>query len=163
MVQKLLSNPGVAKLALNLWPPFWGSGIKIKRLSKDFTHCEVALRFSWWNKNANRSQFGGSMFAMTDPIYPLMLMAILGSRYHIWDKSAQIDFIKPGMGKLYARFHIEERFVREVRMATEAGEKFNPKMVCEVVDEQGEVVARIERTLYIRLKRRFRPAQEEAA
>ena len=81
---------------LNLWPPFLFSGIRITELSDDYRHCRVELKNWPGTRNANGSQFGGSLFAMTDPVYSLMLMGLLGSRYYIWDKSAHIDFIRPG-------------------------------------------------------------------
>ncbi len=67
-------------------------------MSDDFRFCRVTLKSRWWNKNANRTQFGGSMFAMTDPIYPLMLMGYFKNRYYVWDKAGSINYIKPGKG-----------------------------------------------------------------
>ncbi|GAM73157.1 hypothetical protein JCM19241_2612 [Vibrio ishigakensis] len=29
----------------------------------------MALKYRWWNKNANRTAYGGNIFSMTDPIY----------------------------------------------------------------------------------------------
>ena len=59
---------------LNLWPPFLFSGIRITELSDDYRHCRVELKNWPGTRNANGSQFGGSLFAMTDPVYSLMLM-----------------------------------------------------------------------------------------
>ncbi|WP_220717971.1 DUF4442 domain-containing protein [Agarivorans litoreus] len=159
----LLKKAGVAKVILNLWPPFWGSGIRITRLSEDFHDCQVRLAFRWWNKNANRSQFGGSMFAMTDPIYPLMLMAILGNQYHIWDSEASIKFVTPGRGKVFAKFQLDKTFISSIVKAAASGEKFEPEVSTEVFDEKGKVVAVIKRKLYIRLKRQFRPELKQVA
>ncbi|MCR6554921.1 DUF4442 domain-containing protein, partial [Aeromonas sp. CPF2-S1] len=86
----LFGNAAWVRCALNAWPPFWGAGIKIETLSPDFRFCRVTLKSRWWNKNANRTQFGGSMFAMTDPIYPLMLMGYFKNRYYVWDKAGSI-------------------------------------------------------------------------
>ncbi|WP_221077098.1 DUF4442 domain-containing protein [Agarivorans aestuarii] len=159
----LLKKAAVAKSVLNLWPPFWGSGIKITHLSKDFHLCQVRLAFRWWNKNANRSQFGGAMFAMTDPIYPLMLMAVLGNRYHIWDSEASIKFVTPGRGKVFAKFQLDKAFIETILIAAASGEKFEPEVTTEVLDEKGKVVAVIKRKLYIRLKRQYRPQLKQVA
>lgn len=35
---------------------------------------------------------------MTDPFYALLLMHRLGSRYHVWDQAASIEFVAPGRG-----------------------------------------------------------------
>ncbi|SMY15011.1 hypothetical protein PAQU9191_00227 [Photobacterium aquimaris] len=69
-------KPSLVKLALNLWPPFWGAGIKILFISDDFRYIRLQLKLRWWNKNANRTQYGGSIFSLTDPVYSLMLMGI---------------------------------------------------------------------------------------
>ncbi|CAM5225678.1 hypothetical protein ALON55S_05025 [Alishewanella longhuensis] len=71
-------KPAVMRHLLNFWPPFFFSGIKVAVLSDDYRYCKVELKSRPWTKNINRSQFGGWMFAMTDPIYPLMLMGALG-------------------------------------------------------------------------------------
>ena len=83
----IFGNAVWVRRALNAWPPFWGAGIKIETLSKDFRFCRVILKSRWWNKNANGAQFGGSLFAMTDPIYPLMLMGYFENRHYVWDKA----------------------------------------------------------------------------
>ena len=159
----LLKNAFVAKTLLNLWPPFWGAGIKIENLSREFTVCRVRLAFRWWNKNANRSQFGGAIFSMTDPIYPLMLMAILGNKYHIWDSEASIKFVTPGRAKVFAKFQLDKTFIETILQAAASGEKFEPEVSTEVFDEKGKVVAVIKRKLYIRLKRQYRPELKQVA
>ncbi|MGL4432057.1 MAG: DUF4442 domain-containing protein [Plesiomonas shigelloides] len=144
----------IFRWALNLWPPFFGAGIRIRRLDRDFRCCEVTLAFRWWNKNINRSQFGGSLFAMTDPIYALMLIGRLGPDYMVWDKAADIDFIRPGWGKLTASFEISEGRYEEILAATANGEKCLPQFTVAIKDAQGEIVARVNRTLYVRRKRK---------
>ncbi|MGY5449435.1 DUF4442 domain-containing protein [Agarivorans sp. MS3-6] len=158
-----LKHARVTKTVLNLWPPFWGAGIKMTKLSPNFDYCEVRLAFRWWNKNANRSQFGGAIFSMTDPIYPLQLMAILGKQYHVWDSEAAIKFISPGRGKVYGRFILSKQFVENVKAQTAQGSKYQPKVSVEVVDEHGKLIAVVERTLYIRLKRQYRPVLDNVA
>ncbi|GJB18537.1 hypothetical protein KAM364_04490 [Aeromonas caviae] len=117
----LFGNAAWVRCALNAWPPFWGAGIKIETLSPDFRFCRVTLKSRWWNKNANRTQFGGSMFAMTDPIYPLMLMGYFKNRYYVWDKAGSINFIKPGKGKLVAEFTLSDAKLASIVAATEGG------------------------------------------
>ncbi len=84
-------KPNIVKFALNIWPPFWGAGIKIAHISSDFRVVKTVLKLRWWNKNANRTQYGGSIFSLTDLVYSLMLMGILGERYYVWDKEASIN------------------------------------------------------------------------
>lgn len=146
----------MVKLALNLWPPFWGAGIKIMVISNDFRYVRLRLKLRWWNKNANRTQYGGSIFSLTDPVYSLMLMGILGKQYFVWDKQAQIEFIRPGNGDLFAEFVISEECITEIITATELGNKYLPQFSVNVINANNEVVAQVNRTLYVRKKPQYR-------
>ena len=150
-------KPWFVKFALNGWPPFWGAGIKIVSISDDFRQVNVRLKLHWWNKNANRSQYGGSVFSLTDPIYALMLMGILGDEYFVWDKEASINFIQPGRGDLFADFELQSTQLDEIYNQTSHGDKSFPEFVVYVKDQQGEVVAEVQRKLYVRKKPKFRP------
>ncbi|WP_439651374.1 DUF4442 domain-containing protein [Photobacterium atrarenae] len=160
-VNALFYHPKLVKFALNLWPPFWGAGIKIVQISDDYRRVTVRLKLRWWNKNANRTQYGGSIFSLTDPIYALMLMGILGREYYVWDKQAEINFIKPGNTDLTAEFVISDERVQEIRQATQYGEKYFPEFVVNVNDARGEMVSQIRRVLYIRKKPQYREAPVE--
>ncbi|OBU34708.1 DUF4442 domain-containing protein [Photobacterium kishitanii] len=149
-------KPSLVKLALNLWPPFWGAGIKIMVISNDFRYVRLRLKLRWWNKNANRTQYGGSIFSLTDPVYSLMLMGILGKQYFVWDKQAQIEFIRPGNGDLFAEFVISEECITEIITATERGNKYLPQFSVNVINAKNEVVAQVNRTLYVRKKPQYR-------
>ena len=149
-------KPGFVKFALNSWPPFWGAGIKILYISDDFRQVRVRLKLRWWNKNANRSQYGGSMFSLTDPIYALMLMGILGEQYFVWDKQASINFIQPGRGDLFADFDLTAAQLDEIYRQTSSGDKSFPEFIVHIKDGQGDIVAEVQRKLYVRKKPKYR-------
>ena len=151
-------KPKVVKFALNSWPPFWGSGIKILSISHDFHEVKVKLKLRWWNKNANRTQYGGSIFSLTDPVYSLMLMGILGEKYFVWDKEASINFIKPGNSDLFAEFCVSQNQLYDIIEQTENGSKSFPEFVIYVKDREGEVVSEVRRRLYVRKKPQYREA-----
>lgn len=157
MKQWLFAKPNRIRRILNWWPPFLFSGIKITALSQDYRYCKVILKNWPGTKNANGSQFGGSLFAMTDPIYSLMLMGIMGGKYYVWDKSASIDFIKPGLGQVHVECRISDEWLHAVREQTADGKKYLPQVVDHICDSRGNTVATVTRTLYIRLKPAFRP------
>lgn len=152
-------RPGIVRFALNIWPPFWGAGIRIVSISDDYRQVKIRLKLRWWNKNANRTQYGGSIFSLTDPVYALMLMGVLGREYYIWDKQAEINFIKPGDSDLTAEFVISDERVQEIQQATLAGDKYFPEFVVNVTNDKGEVVSQVKRVLYIRKKPQFRDQQ----
>jgi acyl-coenzyme A thioesterase PaaI-like protein len=137
---------------MNLWPPFLGAGIKVKNIDPDFTTIDVELKQRFYNKNYVGTHYGGSLFSMTDPFYMLILMKQLGKDYIVWDKSAKIDFKKPGKGKLTAHFNITQKQVKDIKDQADKQKKVEPKFTVQVLDEKGDVVAEIEKTLHVRRK-----------
>ncbi|MGD8109623.1 DUF4442 domain-containing protein [Vibrio sp. TRT 17S01] len=153
-------KPSIVKFALNSWPPFWGAGIKILFISDDFREVKMKLKLRWWNKNANRTQYGGSIFSLTDPVYSLMLMGILGEQYFVWDKEASINFIKPGQSDLFADFCVGEAQLQELLNKTANGDKCFPEFITYVKDKNGTVVSEVQRKLYVRKKPKYREESE---
>ncbi len=148
----LFKKAWLFRLILNIWPPFFFAGIRVKHISTDFRAAKVELTLRPWNKNAVGTHFGGSLFAMTDPFYMLMMLAQLGNNYLVWDKSADIDFIKPGKGKVSAHFLISQQLIDEVINNTASGKKYLPQIPVFIKDQQGDIVAKLNRTLYVRKK-----------
>ncbi len=138
---------------MNLWPPFWGMRIHIEHIADDWRQIRIRMKLSLRNKNYVGSHFGGGLFAMTDPFYMLMFLNLLGRDYLVWDRSASIEFVQPGRSTVYARFHITDAMLEEVRAKTSSGDKFEPTYRIDVVDAEGKIIARIDKTLYIRKKR----------
>jgi acyl-coenzyme A thioesterase PaaI-like protein len=141
---------------VNLWPPFLFNSIRILSLSADWTEARVVLRSRPWNRNYVGTQFGGNLFAMTDPFWMLMAMHRLGSDYMVWDKAGAIDFVAPGREDVYAHFHLDEAAVDEMRIAAASGDKVLRWFETEVTTASGQVIARVRKQLYVRLKPRKR-------
>ena len=140
---------------LNFYPPFLFSGIRVSKISSDYRQVEVRLKLHFWNKNVVGTHFGGALYAMTDPFFMLMYMKNLGDSYKVWDKSARINFIKPGRGLVVAKFILTEAMIDLARQSAENGAKYQPVHQIDIVDEQGQVVSNIEKTIYIRRKRKL--------
>lgn len=151
-------GPRLLRWAMNLWPPFLGAGIRVRSIAPDWSEALVELRGRFWNRNYVGTHFGGSLFAMTDPFYALLLMHRLGERYLVWDQAASIEFVAPGRGTLTARFQLSEEGVEAIRGQAANGGKVLPEFDVEITDRAGAVVARVHKTVYVRLKPRFRPA-----
>ena len=134
------------------WPPLLGAGVKLTRLDKDLREADVEMRLTRWNKNYVGVHFGGSLFSMTDPFYMLMLAANLGDEYVVWDKGASIRYKKPGRGRVRAEFRLTEEKLAEIRSALEAEGRYDARFVVEIRDEQGGVVAEVERVIYCATK-----------
>ncbi len=144
---------GTFRRLMNLWPPFLFTGIAVRRISDDFRDLDATLTLRFYNRNTHGSHFGGSLFAMTDPFYALMLAQILGPDYVIWDKAASIDFRLPAKGVVSAHFHLDEARIEAIRRETADGEKHFPKFAVEILDQSGAIVASVHKTLYVRRRR----------
>jgi acyl-coenzyme A thioesterase PaaI-like protein len=145
-------NTSTLRLGINLWPPFLFSGIRVTRLSADYREAEVTLRQHWYNRNYVGVHFGGSLFAMTDAMYMIMLLQNMGHDYYVWDQRASIDYLKPGRGTVTARFELDDAILADIREHTAGGEKYLPEFSVDITDASGETVARVKKTLYVRKK-----------
>jgi len=129
-------------------------GIRVKKIAPDMKAVDVEMKLRWWNANYVGTHFGGSLFAMTDPFYMLMLMANLGRDYIVWDKASSIRYRKPGKGTVRAEFRLTAAQLDDIRDKLKTLPKYEPTFQVEVKDEAGEVVAAIEKLLYVRKKDR---------
>jgi acyl-coenzyme A thioesterase PaaI-like protein len=138
---------------LNCWPPFLFSGIRVRTIADDFRHARVELGLHWYNRNYVGTQFGGSLFAMTDPFWMLLTMHALGPDYIVWDQAGAIDFLAPGRGTVSAEFRLADEVLDELRSATASGEKALRWFEVDVRGADGSVVAKVRKQLYVRRKR----------
>lgn len=146
-------NASLLRRGMNMWPPFWGAGIKVKEISQDYRKVLVRLKLGLTNRNSMGVHFGGSLFSMTDPFFMIMIQENLGKGYVVWDQAAKIEFIKPGTGTVKAAFEISQDQIDELIHAAAAGEKVLRDFVVEVENSQGELVCRVTKTIYVRKKR----------
>ena len=140
--------------AMNVWPPYLFSGIRVTHIAEDFRHARVELRQRWYNRNYVGTHFGGSMFSMADPFFMIMFTRVLGREYTTWDKAASIEFKKPGTGTLLAEFVITQEMLEKIYKATsKEGDKIEPEFKVELKNSDGETVAIVSKTMHIRRKR----------
>jgi len=142
---------------LNLWPPFLCNSIRVLALGEDWSTARVVLRLRPWNRNYVRSQFGGNLFAMIDPFWMLLALHRLGDDYYVWDQAGAIDFVAPGREDVYAAFHLTDAMVEELRAAAAGGGKVLRWFETDITTASGDVIARVRKQLYVRLKPRARP------
>ena len=150
-------NAGLLRRGMGWWPPFLGAGIRVAHLADDFREAVVELKLGRLNRNYVGTHFGGSLYTMTDPFFMIMLLHNLGGDYLVWDKSGSIEYVAPGRGTVRARFTLTEERIAQIRAQAAGGEKIFPEFEVDVKDEAGEVVARVRKILYVRLKAKKRP------
>jgi hypothetical protein len=137
---------------INLYPPFLGAGIRVQHIAPNMKAIDVEMKLRWWNANYVGTHFGGSLFAMTDAFYMLMLMANLGPDYIVWDKAATIRYRRPGRGIVRAEFRLCDSQIQDIREKLKTAPKYEPAFSVEVKDEAGVVIAEVEKVLHVRKK-----------
>ncbi|RMG96621.1 MAG: DUF4442 domain-containing protein [Chloroflexi bacterium] len=146
-------TPKLLKRLLNIYPPYLGAGVRIDYISDDWKELHVSMSLRWYNRNAFGTHFGGSLYSMIDPHLVLLLVQLLGKEYIVWDKSARIEFIKATKKRVVSVIRISDEVLADIRRHTENGQKYLPTFVVEIKDEEGDLVARVEKVLYVRRKR----------
>lgn len=154
---------GLFKVLINWYPPYLGAGIRLAHISPDYRDLLVQMKLRFYNRNYVGTHFGGSLYAMIDPFYMVMLLQVLGREYIVWDKTATIQFRKPGRGTVSARFHLTDQVLIDIRTQTANGDKYLHEFSVDIIDSDGELVARGIKTLYIRRKQGSNDAVMKAA
>jgi acyl-coenzyme A thioesterase PaaI-like protein len=145
------------RLGMNLYPMYAGTGGKVKFISSDWHHARVELRLRLKTRNYAGTIFGGAMFAAIDPFHMVLLMNILGKEnFVVWDKAGAIQFKKPGRGRIVCdvRYEIDE--VEKIRAEASANGKYEFVKSAEWIDEKGDVVALVQKTVYVATKEYYR-------
>lgn len=133
----------------NFFPAYRGTGGRIDYIADDLRVIRIRLPLSWRTRNYVGTIFGGSMYGAVDPIYMVMLIRLLGRDYVVWDKSASIRFKRPGKTTLFATFLITAEETEAIK--TELTERKSLERIYQIdlVDADGKVHAKIEKTIYI--------------
>ena len=137
---------------VNIYPPYLGAGVRALHREGDERTFRVEMRLRPWNRNLFGTHFGGSLYSMCDPWFAFLLVRHLGDGYLVWDKAATIEFLKPGRGRVTATFHVTPEEVDAIRAVADRDGKTEPVLTAEVVGEDGEVVARVTKRLWVRRK-----------
>ena len=160
MFKKFLKNladkPEFMRRAMNFYAPLRGASIHVHRISANFAEVEVHMPLNRRNKNIMGTHFGGSLYAMADPFFMLILMKRLGNRYHVWDQEANVRFVAPGKSLVKGVYRVDDQALAAIRLQAEGGEKVLHTFEVDIVHEDGSVVAHVSKVLYIRLKKQYR-------
>ena len=70
----------------------------------------------------------------------------------MWDKSATIDFLKPAKGTILGVFEISKNRLEEIRAEVDKLGKNVYHFEAELINEVGEVVAHVQKEIYVRSK-----------
>lgn len=161
--QEIGADPVLMRRVMNVWPPFLFAGIKVLEIRPGFRGATVELRLHALSRNYMGTQFGGSMFSMTDPFWVVLLINRLGPGYVVWDKRAEVEYFTPGRTHVRSTFEVTDEMVEEIRDAAAGGERVLRWVSNDIVDDQGTVVAHIRREISIRRTPDAQSAGDRAA
>ena len=147
MLEKLLP-----RRLLNLWPCYWGTGVRIKYVAKDFREIRLEVPLNWRTRNYVGTVFGGSMYGAVDPVCMLMLIKNLGPSYEVWDKAASIRFKKPGRSTLHAAFRLDQKEINLIQQELSRTNSIDRVYSIDLTDDEGTACATVEKTIHIRRK-----------
>jgi acyl-coenzyme A thioesterase PaaI-like protein len=148
-----MPSPWLFRFGLNLWPPFRGAGIRVRHVSADYRSVTVEMKLRLLSRNADGTHFGGSLYAMVDPFFMLMVRANLGDEYLVWDKAGSIDYVAPGRGRVWSRCELGAEDLEMIERMTAGGDKHLHVFKAEIRDEDNMLVARAEKVVYVRRRR----------
>ena len=151
--RRLARRARMLRWLLNLYPPYLGAGIRVQHISPDMRSVKVCMKLTRWNRNYVGTQFGGSLYSMVDPFFMLLLLHHLGSKYIVWDKAAEINFLSPGRSTVHADIRVDLAEIEQIR---ELADNFEPVLRTyhlNIFDETGVRIAEVQKTLYIRRKK----------
>ena len=140
------------KLAINLFPPYLGAGIRVEHISPDFRSIRVAMPLTFYNRNYVGTHFGGSLYAMCDPFFMLMAIKNLGPDFDVWDKAGAIRFLHPATGTVRAHFVLDPDRLAALRDQALRKGKAEADFAVDVVDGNSRAVARVEKVIHVRAR-----------
>lgn len=138
------------KKTINLYSPFIGSGIKVIKHEKEKHQITVQLKLNFFNKGYMGTHFGGSLYSMCDPFYVYLLTKRLGSQYMVWDKRAEIDYIKQNSQSVTAKFEVTDIDIEKIKALLKVQKKINYTFMINVTDTQRNTIATVKKIIYIR-------------
>jgi len=133
-----------------LFACYRGTGGRLTFVAPDWSEVRVEIPLSWRTRNYVGSIFGGSLYGSVDPLYMIMLIRRLGPEFVVWDKSASIQFKKPGKETLHARFLVPDEELAAIRAALQTERSVDRSYTIKLADSSGTVCASVEKIIYIR-------------
>ena len=146
-------KPIELKRMLNLWFPFLVNRIKIMSITNDFHQMNILLKHSFWNRNPNKSVWGGSITSALDPFFPIMIkqiMLIKGIRTDFFSKAVHVEFIKQVHTHVFFQFKINETEIIKAEDSLKNNGKYEDWYTVEGIDSSGNICVNGKVQVYLR-------------
>lgn len=140
---------------LRFYPPLFFQRIWVKKFHKGFTGVDVKVGKSFLNINYNRSVFGGTIYSAVDPFLPVLFFQIfahLGDEVIVWQKAADIEFIKPAYQSLFFSITLAPADIDDAIRIVRSGEKYIRSFRVSITNAEGDECAVMNSTVYVRQK-----------
>ena len=141
------------KHMLNFWFPFLVNRIKITSITDDFYEMHVRLRHSFWNRNPNKSVWGGSIASALDPFFPVMMKQIIlrkGTSTDFFSKAIQIEFVRKVESHVLFHFKITKLEVAEAEEVLINDGKYEGWHSVNGIDVNGKICVHGKVQIYLR-------------
>jgi hypothetical protein len=133
----------------NLFPAYHRTGARVTYVAADFHEVHIEIPSNWKTRNHMGITWGGGLYAALDPIFGVMLYKILGRQYRVIDKTATINFKRPGKTTLFARFCLSQQELDGIHDELQTSPKLIRNYAINLVDKQGVIHASCEKELCI--------------
>lgn len=146
-------RPWQIKWMLSLFPPLLFSRVRVKAIADDFSWAEVRVSHSVFNKNLQKTIFGGTIFSAFDPFHAILFWQIFahrGQKLEAWLKSASIDYKKPAASDLTIRFEISPADILAAQNGLNEMGKYQQWMTAQAIDKAGNICAEARLLVYLR-------------
>ena len=140
---------------LNLWIPFIVNRIRIISISKNFDSMLVCLKYSFWNRNPDKSVWGGAITSSIDPFFQILMKQILlrkGIVTNFYSKSINIKFIKKVTSDLQLKFVIKPDQIDEVQKILLENGKYSGWYYIDGTDADSNICVKGEVEIFLSLR-----------
>jgi hypothetical protein len=130
----------------------------VRHISDDFRDVQVSMGLGWYNRNYVGTQFGGSLYSMVDPFFMLMLMENLGATTSSGTRPPTSISLRRAKARCSPVSTSTTPCSTRSAGRPPDGKKYLPQLQVDIHDGAGNLVARVGKTLYVRLKPQARQA-----
>ena len=141
------------KRMLNLWFPFLVNRIRIISIADDFHEMQVRLKHSFWNRNPNKSVWGGSIASALDPFFPVMMKQIIlrrGISTDFFSKAIHVEFVRMVESHVSFHFIITKSEVMETIKILNNDSKYEGWHSVDGIDINGNICVHGKVQIYLR-------------
>ena len=149
----MLVSAGQLKWILRFYPPLFFQRIWVVNIAANFTGLQVKITKSVFNRNYNRSIFGGTIFSAADVCYPVLFHQLLshkGYKIAVWSRSAQIHFLKKSSDKIHFNVNLSDADINQVEQTLNEQGKYNKAYPIVIFNNNGDVCVNVMCEVYIR-------------